>query len=271
MRCWCICSASRWRCPTIGGGDAVARAAHELRPPRLQALRRTSLFVSLFTVLATVSGAFLFVLLVPAAEQALWTNAPLAGLAQHLAGPAWARESWRVALVGAAALLLRAGRARSRSATPSRLLQRLSVEGALSERLAFLHTRFGTPSRAIDVAAAATILVMFVSGGRVTWLAHAYAVAIVATLALKIAALVRLRRLRPAARPFQAPLNLHVGTREIPLGLLASTLLIGAGRRGDDRRSRRAGHRGGRADGQPARPLFTGVGRESLPPSRRRA
>ena len=33
--------------PTIGGGDAVARAAHELRPPRLQALQRTSLLVSI--------------------------------------------------------------------------------------------------------------------------------------------------------------------------------------------------------------------------------
>ena len=64
---------------------------------------------------------------------------------------------------------------------------------------------------------------MFVSGGRVGWLAHAYAVAIVATLALKMAALVRLRRLRPATRPFQAPFNLHIGTREIPLGLLGST------------------------------------------------
>ena len=97
----------------------------------------------------------------------------------------------------------------------------MSVEGALSERLAFLHTRFGTPSRAIDVAAAATILVMFVSGGRVGWLAHAYAMAIVATLVLKIAALVRLRRLRPATKPFQAPLNLRLGARDIPLGLLA--------------------------------------------------
>ena len=56
--------------PTIGGGDAVARAAHELRPPRLQALQRTSLLVSIFTVLATVCGAFLFVLLVPGAEPA---------------------------------------------------------------------------------------------------------------------------------------------------------------------------------------------------------
>ncbi len=178
--------------------------------------------------LATVSGAFLFVLLVPAADQALWTNSPLAGLAQHLAGPAWARDVVAVALVGAAALLL-VPAAHLALGDAEQLLQRLSVEGALSERLAFLHSRFGTPSRAIDVAAAATILVMFVSGGRVTWLAHAYAVAIVATLALKIAALVRLRRLRPAARPFQAPLNLHVGTREIPLGLMASTLLVGAG------------------------------------------
>ena len=138
-------------------------------------------------------------------------------------------------------------------------------EGALSERLAFLHSRFGTPSRAIDVAAAATILVMFVSSGRVTWLAHAYAVAIVATLALKIAALVRLRRLRPAARPFQAPLNLHVGAREIPLGLMASTLLVGAGAAvmviARDPPAIAAFALLGSLI-----VLFTGVGRESLPP-----
>ena len=152
--------------PTIGGGDAVARAAHELRPPRLQALQRTSFFVTLFTGLATVSGAFLFVLLVPAVDQALWTNAPLAGLAQHLAGPEWARHLVAVALVGAAALLL-VPATHLALGDAEQLLQRLSVEGALSERLAFLHSRFGTPSRAIDVAAAATILVMFVSGGRV--------------------------------------------------------------------------------------------------------
>ncbi len=152
--------------PTIGGGDAVARAAHELRPPRLQALQRTSFFVTLFTGLATVSGAFLFVLLVPAVDQALWTNAPLAGLAQHLAGPEWARHLVAVALVGAAALLL-VPATHLALGDAEQLLQRLSVEGALSERLAFLHTRFGTPSRAIDVAAAATILIMFVSGGRV--------------------------------------------------------------------------------------------------------
>ena len=214
--------------PTMGGGDAVARAAHELRPPRLQALQRTSLLVFMFTVFTTACGTFLFVLLVPGSDQAVWNNAPLAGLAQHLAGPSWARDLVAVALVGAAVLLLLPATHVALS-DAEQLLQRLSVEGALSERLVFLHTRFGTPSRAIDVAAAATILVMLVSSGRVGWLAHAYAMAIVATLALKIAALVRLRRLRPAAKPFRAPLNLHLGAREIPFGLLVSILLVGAG------------------------------------------
>ncbi len=216
-----------------------------------------------------MSGAFLFVLLVPAAgRQPLWTNAPLAGLAQHLAGPAWVEDLDR----------RRAHRGRrAAAASPRRtlalgdaeqLLQRLSIEGTLSERLAFLHTRFGTPSRAIDVAAAATILVMFVSGGRVSWLAHAYAIAIVATLGAQD------RGARPAAersvrrpRPFQAPFNLHIGTREIPLGLFASTLLVGAGAGGDDCGPRSPGHREGSRLMGGLVLLFTGVGREALPPS----
>jgi magnesium transporter len=212
--------------PAIGGGDAVARAAHELRPPRLQALQRTSVLVSFFTIGITAAGAFLFVLLVPAADQSVWSAAPLAGIAQHLAGPAWVRDIIAVLLLAAAVLLLVPAVHTSLS-DAEQVLQRLSIEGALSERLAFLHTRFGTPSRAIDVAAAATVMVMVVSSGRVTWLAHAYAMAIAATLAIKVAALVRLRRrLRAAERPFRAPLNLHVGSAEVPVGLFACALVV---------------------------------------------
>ena len=43
--------------------------------------------------------------------------------------------------------------------------------------------------------------------------------AIVVTLALKIAALVRLRTLRPGPRAFKVPLTLTVGARNIPVGL----------------------------------------------------
>ena len=74
--------------PAIGGGDALARAAHDLPPPRVQALRRTSLVILLF-IAGTVASVYLFEWIVPASEQGLWAQAPLVGLAQHLAAPAW--------------------------------------------------------------------------------------------------------------------------------------------------------------------------------------
>ena len=86
----------------IGGGEALARAAHEFPPPRVQALRRTGLLTLSSRCSVTTAGTFLFTLLVPAAEQAAWLNAPLAGLAQHLAGPAWVRDCAALALAVAA-------------------------------------------------------------------------------------------------------------------------------------------------------------------------
>ncbi len=231
---------------------------------RVQSLRRASLLTLLFGLLVTAVGTFLFVLLVPAGEQSRWANAPLAGLAQHLAGPWWARDLVALGLIAAALLLLRPA-AHVALEDAEQLLRRLSGQGAVSERLASLHSRFGTPSRALDVAAAATILVILASGGRVTWLARAYAMGIAATVALKIATLVRLRRVRPGGRPFRTPLNLHVGTREVPLGLLGPGLLIAAsaGPRWSlamCRPSRRVTSRG-------ACSLFTGVSRGAGPPA----
>ncbi len=70
------------------------------------------------------------------------------------------------------------------------------------------------------------ILVILVSGGRVTWLARAYAIAIAVVLVLTIAALARLRRTRPGTTPFKAPVNLRFGGREHPLGLFGAGLIV---------------------------------------------
>ena len=99
MRCSACLLGFALALPVVGGGEALARAAHELPPPRVQALRRTGLLTrALRRLVATALGTFLVVLLVPASEQALWVNAPLAGLAQHLAGPPALRVLMAVAL-----------------------------------------------------------------------------------------------------------------------------------------------------------------------------
>ena len=103
------------------------------------------------------------------------------------------------------------------------LLQRLSIEGALPGGLVELHHRLGTPVRLIDTTAAGTVFVVVLAGGRVEWLARAFAVTIAAYLLIKIAALVRLRATHKDA-PYRVPLTF--GARRVPVGLVATGVVL---------------------------------------------
>src|SRR5262249_8631847 len=73
----------------------------------------------------------------------------------------------------------------------------------------------------------AQLAVILASGGEVVWLARAYAIAIAVAAVLKVISLVRYRTIRPGPRPYRAPLNLRLGRREWPVGLISVALLIG--------------------------------------------
>ena len=63
----------------------------------------------------------------------------------------------------------------------------------LDEGWRALHHRFGTPWRSIDTVAVAQVAIVLISGGEISWLARAYAIAVVIAALLKLAALVRYR------------------------------------------------------------------------------
>ncbi len=212
--------------PAIGGGEALSRAAHEFAPPRLQALRRTRLVVLLFTALFALVGTLLYVQLVPAGEQAISLSTPWAGIASHVGAPPWMRSLLGL-VTAAAAVAMLAPAVHVALGDAESVLQRLTLEGTLSVGFAQLHRRFGTPVRVIDMTAAAVIAAIIATGGRVPWLGHAYAVAIVSTLVLTLAAVLRLRRTRPGT-PYRAPLNLRVNGRDVPLGMVAAGGLLAA-------------------------------------------
>ena len=205
--------------PVLGGGEALAYAAHELPPPRVHGLRRTAIVTLAFALCVTALSTFLFALLIPVGEQTLWSSVPLAGIAQHVAAPPWIRNLVALGLIAAAVLML-APAAHAALGHAEQILQRLAVAGTLPSALGTLHTRFGTPARAIDAAVAATLLIILVSGGRVHWLAGGYAVAIAVTVVLKVGVVLRLRRSRAVALPYRVPLNARVAGHELPLGLL---------------------------------------------------
>jgi magnesium transporter len=213
--------------PAIGGGEALTREAHSLPPPRVRALKRTAMLVTLFAFLAIAVPTFSFALLVPGNEQTVWRDAPLAGLVRHLAGSAFVRSIGTL-LLDAAVLLTLVPAAHAALADVEQTLRRLSASRVLPEGLAALHPRFGTPARAVDVAAAATVMVMVISSGRVAWLSRAYAVGIAATLVVKMASLLRCRTTRSGALPFKAPGNVRVAGRELPVGLVITGATVAA-------------------------------------------
>jgi magnesium transporter len=163
--------------------------------------------------------------------QPSWADAPLIGLASVLRGGPLAHATISIAVTVAAFLMLEPA-ARGALAGAEQLVRHLATEAALPEPLAQPHPRFGTFTRAIDITAVSTVLILLLSAGRVDWLAHAYAYAVACVLLIKIAALVRLRRSRPGPRPFVAPFNMRLGDREIPIGLLAAALFLTVGAAG---------------------------------------
>jgi magnesium transporter len=212
--------------PVIGGGDALARAAHEFPPPRVDALRRTGFVTVIFALVVTTASTFLVVLLVPGADPSLWINAPLVGLAQHLAGAGWLRNLMSLG-VAAAATLVVVPAAYTALRDSEKMLHRASTDGTLPSGLASLHARFGTPARAIDMTIVATILIIVATAGRVGWLARAYGFAIAVLVVLTAAALIRLRRTRQGATPFKTPGSVQTRKREVALGLLAAAAVVG--------------------------------------------
>jgi magnesium transporter len=216
--------------PLLGGGDALASAAHDLPPPRVRALQRMARLGALVGFVVSVVPAFAYAVLVPGPEGSGAANAPLAELSRHLAGPPVLRAAAALALVAAVVLIVTPILDVGLSGT-EQTLRRLSARRLLPVALTALHPRLGTPARTLDLAALAVVVIMIVSGGYLPWLAHAYAFAVGALVVVRVAALVRLRTLRPGGGAFKAPGTVRVSGRDraagpILLGVLTGIVLI---------------------------------------------
>ncbi len=202
--------------PAVGGGDALTRLAHEFPPPRLGVLRRTARIVMSLAAAATLVLTIGFLVLVPADARAAWTETPLAGLVRHLAAPGWVRGLLQAGLALTTVLFL-VPAIQAAMVDAEQLLRRLAAAGVLPEALAMPHRRLGTLTKSLDVVAAASVLLVLTSAGRVTWLAGAYGMAIAATFVLRALAAARLQRtgVGVAGRPAPStagPESSHAGT-----------------------------------------------------------
>ncbi|HJZ74546.1 MAG TPA: magnesium transporter [Vicinamibacterales bacterium] len=210
----------------VGSGDAVSHASADFPPPKVRNLRRAMWFVNAYALIVIAGGGFVFAMLVPATDRLWWHEAPMAALPWFDGTPRWIGLLSAIAIAAASVLLF--GLAIHRAAIDAhKLLLRLAEDGVLLRAMRALHPRFGTPARLIDLGAIAQTTVVIVSGGRLAWIARAYAIVLACGLLLKVAALIRLRTLRSEPRAFRVGFNPRLGGRERPVGLVGVGLLVG--------------------------------------------
>ena len=182
--------------PIFGGGGVLGRAAREFAPPRIQSVRRTAFLVALIVFIVAVFSSFLFVGLIPREDSGPWTATPLSAIAQYVSLPAWMTGLLTVLVLGTSFFLL-VPAAKASLDDAEQLLRRLSMEGMLP----------GNMMNSANVAAAATVLIIFGSGAQITWLSRAYGISVAVALLLRIGVNAHLRRALREPRPSPASVS----------------------------------------------------------------
>jgi len=207
----------------MSGYETLAQVYREIGHPKALNLRRTGIVIFLYSLIFTSSVSFLAVALIPDNVRPRFYDNLISGLAMHLAGPLSLRLGFQafVVLVG---FLILAGAVNTAIVGSNAVLSRVSEDGVLPEWFRRPHPRFGTSYRIINLIAGLQLLTILLSRGHVYLLGEAYAFGVVWSFTLKGLAVLVLRFTEPGQREWRVPVNVRVGSVELPIGLAAITL-----------------------------------------------
>ena len=99
------------------------------------------------------------------------------------------------------------------------VLNRVSEDGILPDWFRHPHRRFGTSHRILNLVVGLQLFTILLSRGNIFLLGEAYAFGVMWSFAMKGLAVLVLRYKQPGKREFRVPLNIRLGSVEIPLGV----------------------------------------------------
>ena len=213
----------------MSGEETLAQVNREIEHPKLKNLEKTGLVIFVYSLLFTSLVSFFAVMIIPDNVRPSFFANLIGGIAMYLAGPTYLKLIFHgfVVLVG---VLILAGAQNTSIVGANGVLNRVAEDGVLTSWFQRPHHRYGTSYRIINLIVGLQILTIVLSRGDVYTLAALYAFGVIWSFAMKSIAVLVLRFTEPGNREWKVPGNIHIGKREIPVGLLliSGVLLITA-------------------------------------------
>lgn len=209
---------------SMSGFETLAQVYREIASPKLKNLKIAANIVCFYAIISTGIITMFATMIIPDAVRKKYTDNLLGGLAMNLAGPELLRLSFHIFVVIVGVLIL-SGAVNTSLIGANGVLNRVAEDGVLLEEFRKPHRKFGTTYRIINFITLLQLATIILSKGNMITLGEAYAFGVVWSFALKALGVLALRFQRHD-QEYKVPFNLHIGGREIPVGLAATTLVL---------------------------------------------
>jgi len=208
----------------MSGFETLAQVYREIASPKLKNLKITANIVCIYAVIATGVITLFAGMIIPDSIRPEYHDNLLGGLAMHLAGPPLLRLAFHVFVVIVGVLIL-SGAVNTSMIGANGVLNRVAEDGVLVPWFRKPHKKFGTTYRLINVITGLQLATVIGSRGDVVVLGEAYAFGVVWSFFMKALGVLVLRFKRHD-QDYKTPINITIGGRELPIGLMATTLAL---------------------------------------------
>ena len=203
----------------VSGEETLAQVYREIEAPKLHNLLKTGMVIFLFALVFTGLNSLFAGMIVPQSELlGAYNDNVLSGLAMHLVGsrPVLLGLQAFVVIVG---FLILAGAVNTALIGANSVLNRVAEDGVLHSWFRRPHEKYGTSYRIIHTLAILQLFIIIVTRGDVFALGEAYAFGVVWSFVMKAYSMIVLRFKQKSGREWRVPLNVKLGSIEIPIGL----------------------------------------------------
>jgi amino acid transporter len=209
----------------MSGEETLAQVNREIAHPKLKNLEKTGLVIFVYSLLFTSLVSFFAVMIIPDRVRHEYFGNLIGGISVFLVGPEWAKLIFHgfVVLVG---VLILAGAQNTSIVGANGVLNRVAEDGVLTSAFQKPHPRFGTSYRIINMIVVLQLLTIILTRGNVFTLAGLYAFGVIWSFAMMSLAVLVLRHKEPGGREWKVPGNIHIGEREIPVGVIVVAAVL---------------------------------------------